>query len=71
MKPECLDAFKETTLENASQRVKEPVIARFDLSQQMDGPTRFVLFKVYRSVEATAAPRGRRITPHGATAWRP
>ena len=66
VKPECLEAFKEVSLENARQSLKEPGIARFDVLQQNDDPTRFVLVEVYRSVEATAAHKA---TAHYA-AWR-
>lgn len=55
VKPECVEAFKTATLENARQSIREPGIARFDVVQQTDDPTRFVLVEVYRSVEATAA----------------
>ena len=55
VKPECVKAFKATTLENARQSVREPGIARFDVVQQADDPTRFVLVEAYRSLEATAA----------------
>jgi autoinducer 2-degrading protein len=50
-----VDAFKAATVENARQSLAEPGIARFDVVQQIDDPTRFVLVEVYRSVEATAA----------------
>jgi (4S)-4-hydroxy-5-phosphonooxypentane-2,3-dione isomerase len=50
-----VDAFKAATVENARQSLAEPGIARFDVVQQLDDPTRFVLVEVYRSVEATAA----------------
>jgi (4S)-4-hydroxy-5-phosphonooxypentane-2,3-dione isomerase len=50
-----VEAFKAATIENARQSVREPGIARFDVVQQADDPTRFVLVEVYRSVEATAA----------------
>jgi autoinducer 2-degrading protein len=55
VKPECLAAFKEATLENAAQSVREPGIARFDVTQQSDDPTRFVLVEAYRTAEAPAA----------------
>ncbi|MFO1514067.1 MAG: putative quinol monooxygenase [Verrucomicrobiota bacterium] len=55
VKRECVEAFKAATLENARQSVREPGIARFDVVQQSDDPTRFVLVEAYRSVEATAA----------------
>ena len=34
---------------------QEPGIARFDVLQQQDDPTRFLLVEVYRSAEAPAA----------------
>jgi quinol monooxygenase YgiN len=66
VKPEHLDAFKQATIENARSSVQEPGIARFDVIQQKDDPTRFVLVEVYRSVEATVAHKE---TAHYA-AWR-
>jgi quinol monooxygenase YgiN len=36
-------------IENAQNSVKEPGIARFDVIQQADDPTRFVLVEVYRT----------------------
>ena len=55
VKPDCVAAFKTATLDNARNSVKEPGIVRFDVCQQADDPTRFVLVEVYRSVEAAAA----------------
>jgi (4S)-4-hydroxy-5-phosphonooxypentane-2,3-dione isomerase len=55
VKPECVDSFKTASLANAQESVKEPGVARFDVIQQQDDPTRFVLVEVYRSVEATTA----------------
>jgi quinol monooxygenase YgiN len=55
VRPEAVDAFKAATIENASNSVREPGIARFDVIQQADDPTRFVLVEVYRTVEATAS----------------
>ncbi len=49
VKPEHLEAFKAATIENAQHSVKEPGIARFDVIQQADDPTRFVLIEVYRT----------------------
>jgi (4S)-4-hydroxy-5-phosphonooxypentane-2,3-dione isomerase len=54
VKPEYLEAFKEVTLENARNSVQEPGVARFDVIQQVDDPTRFVLVEVYRDAEAPA-----------------
>ena len=55
VKPDCVEAFKAATVENARQSIKEPGIARFDFVQQQDDPTRFVLVEAYWSVEATTA----------------
>lgn len=52
VKPESVEAFKEATIQNARQSVREPGIARFDVVQQHDDPTRFVLVEVYRTPEA-------------------
>lgn len=49
VKPESVDAFKVATLENARNSVQEPGIARFDVVQQLDAPTHFVLVEVYRT----------------------
>lgn len=66
VKPDGIEAFKDATIENARNSRKEPGIARFDLIQQHDDPTRFVLVEVYRSVAASAAHKE---TAHYA-AWR-
>jgi (4S)-4-hydroxy-5-phosphonooxypentane-2,3-dione isomerase len=55
VKPECVEAFKEATLANARESVKEPGIARFDIAQQQDDPTRFVLVETYRDAQAPGA----------------
>jgi quinol monooxygenase YgiN len=55
VKPEHVDAFREATLANARESVKEPGIARFDVAQDTEDPTRFVLVEVYRTPEAPAA----------------
>ena len=49
VKKEFVEAFKAATLENAHNSVKEPGIARFDVIQQADDPTRFELLEVYRT----------------------
>jgi len=54
VKPECVEAFRQATVENARQSVQESGIARFDAVQQTDDPTRFVLVEVYRSPDAPA-----------------
>ena len=55
VKPEFIDAFKTATVANASGSVLEPGIARFDVTQQADDPTRFVLVEAYRTDDAPAA----------------
>lgn len=55
VKPECVEAFLDATLENARASVQEPGIARFDVIQQNGDATRFVLVEAYRTVEATVA----------------
>lgn len=54
VRPECVDAFRSATLENARNSVREPGVARFDVLQQQDDPTRFVLVEVYRTPEDPA-----------------
>ena len=54
VKPEYVEAFRRASLENASKSVREPGIARFDVIQQADDQTRFVLVEVYRTPEASA-----------------
>jgi quinol monooxygenase YgiN len=66
VKPECVETFKLATLANARESLKEPGIARFDIMQQADDPTRFVLVEAYRTPDAPAA---HKTTPHYAT-WR-
>jgi (4S)-4-hydroxy-5-phosphonooxypentane-2,3-dione isomerase len=47
--PESVDAFRAATIENARNSVKEPGVVRFDVIQQDDDPTRFVLVEIYRT----------------------
>lgn len=55
VKPESVDAFRAATIRNATESVRETGIARFDVVQQADDPTRFVLVEVYRDSAAPAA----------------
>jgi (4S)-4-hydroxy-5-phosphonooxypentane-2,3-dione isomerase len=66
VKPEHIEAFKSATLANARASILEPGIARFDVLQQSDDPTRFILVEAYRT---TAAPAAHKETAHYAT-WR-
>lgn len=54
VKPEFVEPFRAVAIANATESVKEPGIARFDVVQQADVPTRFVLVEVYRTPEAPA-----------------
>ena len=55
VKPEFVEAFKQATLENAAKSVQETGNIRFDILQQAEDPTRFVLVEIYRTSEASAA----------------
>jgi len=66
VKPEFIDAFREASIENARNSVREPGIARFDIVQQADDPARFVFVEVYRTPDA---PARHKETPHYAK-WR-
>jgi len=54
VKPEFVDAFAAASIENADHSVKEPGVARFDVVQQKDDGTRFILVEVYRTPDAPA-----------------
>jgi autoinducer 2-degrading protein len=66
VKPEFVDAFKNASLANAQASLNEPGIARFDVCQQSDDLTRFILVEAYREAAGHAAHRE---TAHYAT-WR-
>jgi (4S)-4-hydroxy-5-phosphonooxypentane-2,3-dione isomerase len=55
VKPDAVAAFEAATEQNARQSRLEPGVARFDVLQQRDDPTRFVLLEVYRDAEAAVA----------------
>ena len=57
IKPECLDAFIEATIDNASNSNKEPGCHRFDMYQRKDDPYRFELVEVYEDEAAIEAHR--------------
>lgn len=65
-KPDKVEAFKAATLENARNSIKEQGVARFDVIQQQDDPTRFVLVEVYRTPQDA---NKHKETPHYAK-WR-
>lgn len=49
VKPRSVEDFKAASFENAAQSIREPGCARFDVIQQLDDPTRFVLYEAYRT----------------------
>ena len=51
VKEESIEAFKAASIENASNSVKEPGVARFDVIQEQTDPTKFVLVEAYRTPE--------------------
>ena len=63
---DAVDAFKAATLENARRSVTERGIVRFDVVQQDDDPTRFLLIEIYRTPDD---PGKHKETAHYA-AWR-
>jgi len=66
VKADAVEAFRTATLANARGSLQEPDVLRFDVFQDQDDPSRFVLVEVYRSADAHAAHRN---TAHYA-AWR-
>ena len=66
VKPDLVEAFRAATIENARNSIREPGITRFDVIQQVDDPTRFVLVEVYRTPDD---PAKHRETAHYKT-WR-
>ena len=66
VKDDAIGAFIDASRANAAASLEEPGVARFDVVQALDDPTRFVLVEAYRSEEAAAAHKE---TDHYAT-WR-
>lgn len=67
VKPGSVEDFKVASLVNARSSVNlEPGVARFDVVQQQDDSTRFVLVEVYRTSEDAVRHKE---TPHY-QAWR-
>ena len=55
VKPDAVEAFRAASIENARASLREPGVARFDVVQSTEDPTRFVLIEVYRTADAPAA----------------
>ena len=66
VKPDAVEAFLAASRQNARESIREPGIARFDVVQAVDDPTRFVLVEAYRTPDA---PDAHKRTAHYAT-WR-
>jgi len=58
IRSDSVEAFASATLENARHSIREPGIARFDVVQQEDDPTRFVLVEIFAGPEAIESHRG-------------
>ncbi len=54
VKPNQVEAFQAATIENARNSLQEPGFARFEVIQQLDDSTRFVLVEVYRTPDDPA-----------------
>ena len=54
VKPEHIEAFRKATVENARSSIEEPGITRFDVLQQLDDPTQFLLVEAYCTEDAPA-----------------
>lgn len=66
VKEDQIEAFKQVSLENARHSIQEPGIARFDVIQQKDDASQFVLVEIYRTPDD---PAKHKETAHYA-AWR-
>lgn len=49
VKDQYIEAFKEESIKNARHSIQEAGITRFDVIQQADDPTRFLLIEIYRN----------------------
>jgi quinol monooxygenase YgiN len=54
VKPEHIEAFRKATIENAICSLEEPGIVRFDVLQQQDDSTCFLLVEGYSTDDAPA-----------------
>jgi autoinducer 2-degrading protein len=52
---ENIDDFINATIPNHDDSIREPGNRRFDLLQNMEDPTQFILYEAYDSQEAAAA----------------
>lgn len=61
VEPQHVEAFIEATHLNHEASLREPGNLRFDVLQNTEDPTRFVLYEAYRSAEDAIAHKQ---TPH-------
>jgi (4S)-4-hydroxy-5-phosphonooxypentane-2,3-dione isomerase len=55
VRPEAIDAFIAATRANHEASVREPGNRRFDILQNPDDPTRFVLYEAYAAAADASA----------------
>ena len=55
VKPDHIEDFKNASIANHIESIKEPGNLRFDVLQDDADPTKFVLYEAYESEEASAA----------------
>ncbi len=61
VKPDMINSFITATAANHKQSVREPGNLRFDLIQQTDDQTKFMIYEAYESEDAAA---DHKKTPH-------
>lgn len=61
VQPDHIEDFKNASIVNHLESIKEPGNLRFDVLQDDADPTKFVLYEAYESEEASAAHKN---TPH-------
>jgi quinol monooxygenase YgiN len=55
VRSQFVEAFKQASIDNASHSIQEAGVARFDVIQQTEDPTKFILIEVYKTAQAHAA----------------
>ncbi|MGB7566334.1 MAG: antibiotic biosynthesis monooxygenase [Chitinivibrionales bacterium] len=55
VKPENITQFIEATIKNHEASVQEPGNLRFDILQNTDDPSKFLLYEAYESEKSAAA----------------
>lgn len=48
VKPDSVETFKTLVSENAAKSLQEPGVIRFDVLQETEDPSRFLIVEVYR-----------------------